>query len=163
MYVARHIMTANPTTVSPDSHLEDVIELLVKLSWSGVPVVDDDGQLVGVISELALFDVLFDPALKSACVRDHMSRTVYTVDELDPLGHVAHMFALYGIRRLPVMSGDRVTGLISRRDLLKFALANDVSLTAGFSDLVPPTDEPDNDGAELERLLMDVHPETARV
>jgi CBS domain-containing protein len=157
MTVARDIMTPTPATVPAEATLAEAMRLLVEREWSGVPVVDA-GELVGVISELALFDVMFDPRLKTARVRDYMTRDVRTVDENDSLGHVAHMFALYGIRRLPVMSRGRLAGLISRRDLLRFALQNDVALSDGFERLFERTDEPDNDGAQVERLLLDVHP-----
>lgn len=157
MTIARDIMTADPATVAADATLAEAMRLLVEREWSGVPVVDGD-ELVGVISELALFDVMFDPQLKTALVRDHMTRDVYTVDENDPLGHVAHMFALYGIRRLPVMRGGQLAGLISRRDLLRFALQNDEALSDGFDRMFARAEEPENDGAQVERLLLDVHP-----
>lgn len=157
MTTARDIMTPDPTTVPGNATLAEAIQLLVEREWSGVPVVEG-GELVGVISELALFDVLFDPRLKTALVRDHMTQEAFTVDEGDSLGHVAHMFALYGIRRLPVMSDGRLVGLISRRDLLRFALRNDVAVADGFERMFERTDEPENDGVQLERLLLDVHP-----
>ena len=83
--------------------------------------------------------------------------TIYTVDEEDSLAHVAHMFALYGVRRLPVLADGRLVGIISRRDLLKFALQNEVGLADWIDDFIRHA-EPENDGLDVERLMCDVHP-----
>ena len=124
MSCVRDIMTVDPFTLSPTATLAEAMSLLFRHQLSGAPVVDQ-GELVGIISEIGMFDVLFDATLRHAPVADFMTRNVRTVEEPDSLGHVAHMFALYGIRRMPVMRDGRVVGIISRRDLLAHALVCD--------------------------------------
>jgi CBS domain-containing protein len=123
MTLVRDIMTPDPFTLSPTATLEEAMHLLFRRRLSGAPVVDGS-ELVGIISEIGMFDVLFDARLRQAPVADFMTRDVRTVDVSDGLGHLAHMFALYGIRRIPVMEDGRMVGIVSRRDLLAHALAS---------------------------------------
>lgn len=140
MVTAKDIMNSNTITISPDATMMDAIETLTTHKISGAPVVEDS-RVVGIISELGLFDVLFDPALKTAPVRDFMSDEVYTVDESESLTHVAHMFALLGIRRLPVLNKGKIVGVVSRPDLLRYALTADEALQEPLSELMPFLDE----------------------
>lgn len=142
MLCAKDVMSTNLLTLTPATTLGETLAIFVEKGISGAPVVDGD-ELVGVISELGLFDVLFDPNLRSAPVADFMTREVRTIDETESLGHIAHMFALYGIRRLPVLRDGRLAGIVSRRDLLKIALSNDAPLPEPLKELVPSLDEPE--------------------
>ena len=117
MTMVREIMSTSLWTLGPETTLGEAIELLAEHKCSGAPVVAD-GKLVGMISELELFDVLFDPTLRDAPVSEFMSKQVWTITDTDTLGHAAHMFALNGIRRLPVLRDGQLVGLISRRDVL---------------------------------------------
>ena len=121
------IMTPQVTTIDADATVVDAVALLVMQDMSGVPVMQDQ-TIVGVVTELDLFDVLFDPNLRSRSVGDLMHTDVHTVDASEDLPQLAHMFALYGCRRLPVLRDGRLVGLVSRRDLLRFALNNDERL-----------------------------------
>jgi CBS domain-containing protein len=141
MTTAAQIMCPNPFTLSPTATLAEAMQLLTDLRMSGAPVVDGDGLLVGVISEIAMFDVLFDPSLRRAPVADFMTRSVRTVDVADSLGHVAHMFALYGIRRLPVMRNGALVGIVSRRDLLAYAMTSGEAIADPLTEWIPLSDE----------------------
>ena len=136
MPLASDIMCRDVVTLNPTSTLAEAIDLLVNRKISGAPVVDQDGQLVGVITEFALLDVLFEPELKEAFVADYMTEDLHTVAEEDSLTRVIHLFALYRVRRLPVVREGRITGIISRRDVLRSAGDLEEPLAEPLADLI---------------------------
>ena len=78
-----------------------------------------------MISELALIDVVFDPQVKDAPVSDYMNPEVHLVHPDDPLSRAAQLFALYSFRRLPVVENGKLVGIVTRRDLMNFALRHE--------------------------------------
>lgn len=112
-------MTADVITVSPEMTVEEVISTLLENNISGVPVVDDERNMVGIISEYQLLELVFTPDLKSSPVCKFMTKEVVTVSEEAELTEVATQFVLHRVRRLPVVSNGKLVGVISRRDLLR--------------------------------------------
>jgi CBS domain-containing protein len=119
MLTAGEIMTPELVTVGPDSSIEEAIETLLSKEISGLPVVDDEGRLVGVITEFALLAVAYDQRVKNHTVSQHMTRDVITVEAKDPLSRVADVCIVHRVRRVPVMQNGRLVGLIARRDVLR--------------------------------------------
>jgi CBS domain-containing protein len=119
MLNAGAIMTTDLVTVRPDVSIEDAIEMLLNQSISGLPVVDDDGRLVGVITEFALLAVTYDKRVKNHTVSQHMTREVITVDVNDPISRIADLCIVHRVRRVPVMQDGRMIGVIARRDVLR--------------------------------------------
>ena len=132
----------SPTLVSVDAEatIGEAINRLVDEGVSGAPVMRD-GQLVGFVSELELFDVLFDPSLRSHPVSEVMETKIHVIDEGESLSEVAHAFALRGIRQLPVTRDGKPVGVVSRRDLLRFSAKYDQALQDPLSKLMPFHDE----------------------
>jgi CBS domain-containing protein len=112
MPTAVDIMTAEVITVTPDISVERVARLMFERAISGLPVVDDEGMLVGIVSE---FDVI---TKRGAVVGDIMSRNVVSVGEDTDPETIAELVG-QNIRRLPVLRDGRVVGIISRSDLIK--------------------------------------------
>jgi CBS domain-containing protein len=112
-------MSPNTVTVRPDASVEEAIELLLDKEISGLPVVDDDDRLVGVITEFALLAVAYDRRVKNHTVSQHMTRELVTVDVDDPISRVADLCIVHRVRRLPVMRDGRLAGVIARRDVLR--------------------------------------------
>jgi CBS domain-containing protein len=123
MSTAGAIMNSDMVTVRPDASVEQAIELLLEKEISGLPVVDDDGRLVGVITEFALLAVAYDRRVKNHTVSQHMTRELVTVDVDDPVSRVADLCIVHRVRRLPVLRDGRLAGVIARRDVLR-ALAH---------------------------------------
>jgi CBS domain-containing protein len=119
MLTASSIMTTDLVTVRPDVSIEDAIQILLNQSISGLPVVDDDGRLVGVITEFALLAVTYDKRVKNHTVSQHMTRDVITVDVNDPVSRIADLCIVHRVRRVPVMQNERLIGVIARRDVLR--------------------------------------------
>jgi CBS domain-containing protein len=106
MFTAKDLMTTKIITVDPDDTVDEVISLMLEHGISGLPVVDMSGHLLGVLSEFDLLDLVRDPNTGKNKVFHYMTREVRKVDD----------------RRLPVMRDDRLVGIISRRDLLRYVL-----------------------------------------
>jgi CBS domain-containing protein len=93
--------------------------------------------VVGVISELALIDVVFDSDAKDSPVSEYMTPEVHTVHPDDPLSRPAQLFALYSFRRLPVVQDGKLVGIVTRRDLMNYALRANELLTDPLIELIP--------------------------
>ena len=119
MLTAGEIMTDNLVTIRPDASIEEAIETLLNREISGLPVVDEDGRLVGVITEFALLAMVYDSQVIDHTVAQHMTREVITVDVDDPIKRVADLCIINRVRRLPVTHRGRLVGLIARRDVLR--------------------------------------------
>jgi CBS domain-containing protein len=119
MLTAGTIMTTDLVTVRADASIEDAIETLLNQQISGLPVIDDDGRLVGVITEFALLAVAYDKRVKNHTVSQHMTRDVITVDINEPISRIADLCIVHRVRRVPVMLDGRLIGVIARRDVLR--------------------------------------------
>ncbi len=104
-------------TLSSDTPVENAARSMFENSISGMPVVDDEGRLVGVVSE---FDII---SKQGERVSDIMTTDVISVGEDTDAETIARMLTEQRIRRIPVVSEGRVIGIISRSDLVRlFAL-----------------------------------------
>jgi len=119
MLTAGTIMTSDLVTVRPEASIDQAIELLLREQISGLPVVDDDGRLVGVITEFALLAVAYDRRVKNHKVSQHMTRELISVEIDDPVSRVADLCIVHRVRRVPVMQNGRLVGIIARRDVLR--------------------------------------------
>ena len=135
MYQAADVMSKKVITVSPSATVEDTIRMLVDNGISGAPVVDADGELVGIITEFQLLEVAYDPEFMAALVEDFMTRNVLTVDESDLLSDVASQMIAHRIRRLPVVRNNKVVGIVARRDVIGYMLAKGESIHQLFDDI----------------------------
>src|ERR1044071_8042766 len=91
MLTAGAIMTSDLVTVRPDASVQEAIDILLSQQISGLPVTEDDGRLVGVITEFALLAVAYDKRVKNHTVGQHMTRDIITVDIDDPISRVADL------------------------------------------------------------------------
>lgn len=137
MSVIRDIMTKNVFTVRPETTLAEAVKILTENHLGGVPVTSKEGELLGVISELALLDIVFEESARQAPVSEYMEEQVESVTPDEPLSRAAQLFALYAFRRLPVVEGNKLVGIVSRRDLMNHSLRTNLLLTDPLLELVP--------------------------
>lgn len=149
MLNASDIMTTDVITVKKDTSLKDLAAILYKNHINGVPVVDDDGLLLGIICEsdlirkdkklhiptvVAIFDaVVYLESPKSiekefkrisaTTVEDLYSKKTITVDEKTPIDEIATIMTEKKIYTIPVMDGDLLVGVIGKADLLRTIVA----------------------------------------
>lgn len=119
MLTARAIMTEDIVTINPESSIKDAIELMLIQRISGLPVCNNDGHLVGVITEYALLAIAYDQKIQCDTVAKHMTTDVLTIDIDDPINKAADLCIAHRVRRVPVLHNGHLAGLISRRDVLK--------------------------------------------
>ena len=123
MREAKDIMTRQVICIRKDTPILEAIKLMVQNNITGIPVVEDDMTLVGMLSEqdvLRLFHTYEDE--KDRTVNDFMTQPVVHFEEDEPLLDVCYCLRDNSMRRVPVTSNGKVTGLISRSDILKCIL-----------------------------------------
>ncbi len=109
----KEVMTSDVISVPEVSTIEDAARLLARYRISGLPVINAAGALVGLVTE---YDLI---AKQGPTVADIMSRSVISVTEDTDVEEVAHLLTNRRIRRVPVLRGDRLVGIVSRSDLVK--------------------------------------------
>jgi CBS domain-containing protein len=130
-------MNKTVVAIRSDATLTEAVAFLTRHHIGGAPVVGDKGELVGVISESALIDVVFDPAVRDVPVSEYMTAEVQSVNPNAPLSLAAKLFALYRFRRLPVVEDGKLVGILTRRDLMNYAIQMGQSLTDPLIELIP--------------------------
>lgn len=116
-YMARTLVTFKPET-----DVLEAVHTLVKHRIAGAPVVDDEGNLLGMLSEFDCMKVALNAGYHGVWggpVRDFMSDGVETVDADMSIVDLAQVFINKKFRRFPVMQDTRLIGQISRRDVLR--------------------------------------------
>ena len=139
---AHEAMTKDVITVGPSTTVREIAALLVKHRISAVPVVTNDGKLLGIVSQTDLghrsetdtekrrkwwLEMFSDSETKAReyikshgmVAQDVMSRFVVSVSKDAQLSEVAEILDTHGIRQVPVMQDGKLTGMISRADLVR--------------------------------------------
>ena len=119
VFVARDLMNSDVMSIPPETTVGQAIDILIEHGISGLPVVDADRHVLGIITEFALLAIAYDPNVVNDPVAQHMTKNAIAVETNDPLTRVADLFIVNRIRRVLVLQGGKLAGLISRRDLLK--------------------------------------------
>jgi CBS domain-containing protein len=115
-------MTRKPVVFARDTDLLDAVRILVDKRISGAPVIDERGNLVGVLTERDFLKAALVAGYHGeigGCVGDYMSTDVQAVNAEDSLLDVATRFVETRYRRFPVMEDNRVVGLVARQDVLR--------------------------------------------
>ena len=118
-YMSRKLITFHP-----DQHMDDVINTLLKYRISGGPVVNDDGELVGVVSEGDCMKEVVRgkynnmPTL-SGKVSDYMTKKVISTSPETNIFDMASKFLEFRIRRFPVVDMGKLVGQISQKDIMR--------------------------------------------
>ena len=123
MLKAKDIMTKQVVCIRKDTPIFEAIKMMVKNNITGVPVVDDNMDLAGILSEqdvLRLFHTHEDE--KERTVNDFMTQPAIHFEENEFLLDVCYCLRDNSIRRVPVTSNGKVVGVISRSDILKCIL-----------------------------------------
>jgi len=118
----KDIMTKKLITFQPDMRVLAAIESLLKYKISGAPVVDENGNLIGVLSEIDCMSTIIQDLYYSdsgGSVEDFMSTEITTVNSEMGLVDLAEIFQKKHFRRLPVVDNGILVGQVSRRDVLK--------------------------------------------
>jgi len=155
------LMTADVACIEPDTPFKEIAETLARKGVSGLPVIDDNGFLVGIVSEGDLLakeaygarrrrrrllglvlDVLSgrDTSLlhkaEGLTAKDIMTERVTTIGPEEDIRRAAKRLVESGLKRLPVVTDGRLVGIISRADLLEVFDRSDESIAGSLRQLV---------------------------
>jgi CBS domain-containing protein len=119
---ARDVMHPDPITVRPETPIAAAIRLLIEHRISGLPVVDPRQRIVGMITEKDMLRVLYEESGTLNAVSDLMTTRLRVFQADDPLEQVVDCLMANHFRRVPVIDGERLVGLISRADLMETIL-----------------------------------------
>lgn len=145
MITAKDIMTRDVITVKPETSIEELARILIENRISGAPVVDDKGNLIGIVTEndlisqnkrlhiptvFRLFDALIMlerpkkieeeiKRLTATRVWDICTKNVITVNEDTPLQEIATIMSEKKVHLIPVMKDKKIAGIIGKADLIK--------------------------------------------
>ena len=114
--IAREIMTRNVYTISPEASVQEVAQLLSRKSISGVPVIDKDGKIIGIVTEA---DIIGKVNRVGMCVADIMSPEIIFVTEETRVGEIAMLLVERNIKRVPVMQDGTLVGIVCRADIVR--------------------------------------------
>lgn len=143
----RDLMTTDVITIGPEASLKEAARRMLQAGISGLPVTDGEGMLVGIVTEadflatesergnksrtsrlLRLFTGEAEPFAKERTVGDVMTRGLITVGPDADHSEAARIMEKTGVKRLPVVDGSRLRGLISRADILRAFARSDLEI-----------------------------------
>jgi CBS domain-containing protein len=110
--IAKDIMTKDIITVGPSMTIKKLAMTLIKNQISGAPVASKNGNIIGVVSEA---DIV---GKKGKDVKAIMSKKIISVGEDAPVEEIARLMTTHNIKRVPVMRGEEVVGIVSRADIV---------------------------------------------
>ena len=124
MLKARDIMTKDVISVKRQTPIYEAVELLVKNKITGIPVVEDDMTLVGILTEKDVLRLFYaDEQEKNKTVSDFMTRPAVHYKENDSLQSICDFMMINYFRRVPVTSKKgKLVGIISRPDVIEYIL-----------------------------------------
>ncbi len=123
MLKAKDLMTKEVITVNEEMSVVDLAKILCENKISGVPVVDKDKKLVGVVTEKDLINIIFSGNVRNTKVGDIMSRNIIKFTPDTDIDKIALAISEKNVRRVIIVDDkDKVVGIVSRRDIIKILI-----------------------------------------
>ena len=113
--IASDIMTRKVYTIHPEASAQEAAQLLSQHRISGLPVVNTDHKIIGMVTEA---DIISKVHREGLLVSDIMSHEVISIGEDTPVGEIAMLLTERKIKRVPVVQGDKLIGIVSRGDIV---------------------------------------------
>jgi CBS domain-containing protein len=113
--IASDIMTRKVYTIPPEASAQEAAQLLSRMRISGLPVVNVEDKIIGMITEA---DIISKVDKEGLHVSDIMSHEVIAVSEETPVNEIALLLTERKIKRVPVVDNGKVIGIISRGDIV---------------------------------------------
>ncbi|AFZ17738.1 CBS domain-containing protein [Allocoleopsis franciscana] len=115
---ARELMSSPVRTIRPETTISEAQRILLRYGHSGLSVVDENDQLVGVVSRRDL-DLALHHGFGHAPVKGYMTRNVKTIAPETSLPEIESLMVTYDIGRLPVLQDGQLVGIVTRTDVLR--------------------------------------------
>lgn len=113
--IARDIMTRNVCTIHPQASVREAAQILSSRRISGLPVVDADHCIIGIVTEA---DIIGKVNREGLSVADIMSRNVTVVSAETAVEDIATLLTERKIKRVPVVEQGKLVGIVSRADIV---------------------------------------------
>lgn len=112
-------MTTDVIIVQEDTTIYDAMKILRDNNITGMPVVTDDMRVIGIVSEKDLIKLMYITNHPRPLVKEVMTKEVVSFDEKDDFVEVAECLINNNFRRVPILSGNKLIGIITRNDVIK--------------------------------------------
>jgi len=120
---ARDVMQHPVIAATPRASLRDIASQIINYGFSGMPVTERDGKVLGVITEADIvFSLIDGHRLENVAAADFMTSPPVTVDVTTSLEEVMRTLQEHRIVRVPVTENGKLVGIISRRDVIRAVL-----------------------------------------
>ena len=113
--IARDIMTRKVYTIRSEASAQEAAQLLDQHRISGLPVVDESNDIIGIVTEADIISKVDKEGLR---VSDIMSTEVTSVNEETPVSEIALLLTERKIKRVPVVQDGKLVGIVSRADIV---------------------------------------------
>ncbi|MDH5460672.1 MAG: CBS domain-containing protein [Candidatus Bathyarchaeota archaeon] len=164
----RNISTRNVVSISTSSRINEAMELMKKHEVGGLPVVDEEKRVWAIVTERDIV-FLFNGNIRGAKVADLMSKEVVTAKPETSISETERTMINNGFRRLPLVSNQKLVGIVTVMDILRFFASGEVfkHLQSGTTDQVlqmsvlgiatkdVSTIEPEADVGEAAKLMLE--------
>lgn len=119
MLKAADIMTKDVLTVTPDTPISIAVKILTIRRLTGLPVIDDQKNLLGIISEKDVMGLLLEKEdLQEKKVFEYMTQEVHSFSPSDSVEDICEFLIHRPFRRVPIIKDGKLVGIISRRDII---------------------------------------------
>jgi len=119
MFETKSIMTTDIITVKRQTPISKVMEIFLENDITGLPVVNDDMTLVGIISEKDVLNQLSNLKENSVKVEHLMTEDVVSFDQDEDFDAIYECLINNNFRRVPILADGKLVGIISRKDIIK--------------------------------------------
>ncbi|OLT61443.1 CBS domain-containing protein [Moorena bouillonii] len=124
---ARDLMSSPVRTIRPNTKIKEAQRILLRYGHSGLSVVDQQDQLVGIISRRDL-DLALHHGFGHAPVKGYMTKDVKTITPETSMADIQSLMVTYDIGRLPVLEDGQLMGIVTRTDVLRQLFQEDTRL-----------------------------------
>ncbi len=122
MYDAQSIMSKDIVTINQNTPIYEVMNVLIGARISGLPVIDDDNNLVGMITEKDLMPLFKHHAVTNETVSDYMTKDVMTFSPDATIDEISEFFIKHAFRRVPIVKDKKLVGMVARRDIISLII-----------------------------------------
>jgi CBS domain-containing protein len=122
MFETKKLMTTDIIAVKRHTPLIEVVKILSENDITGLPVVNDDMTLAGVISERDVLSLVFNVDEDLVKAEDFMTKDVVSFEQDEDFIAICECLAKNNFRRVPITADGKLVGIISRSDVIKYML-----------------------------------------
>jgi CBS domain-containing protein len=124
LVAAKEVMKSGLLTVRTSTPIYEAMEILATKNVTGLPVVDDYMNMLGIVSEKDILGLLYDPDAKPGLVEEYMTTGVIGFDQNTSLFEICDCLINNNFRRVPILNNGKLVGIISRTDIMAYIMKN---------------------------------------